>query len=162
MLRGLPGLARLRFWLKMTIAIFMVVPGHATVPVFDPGADYRETLRGAFDKQNLYILGLGAAAFVWAREADERTRAAYSHQGRLGSGEFLGNEILGTGVPGVLAGAGFWAYGASANRPYAVRAGQAQLEALFATFVLTSALKWSVRRERPDSSDHYSFPSGHT
>jgi hypothetical protein len=147
---------------RTLIVLLVSVSTRASVPAFDPLADYREAARHAFDKQNKYTLGMGLLAFAWSRDADERTRSAYAHQGRLGSGEYLGNELIGTGVPGVLSGLGFWGFGAVHNRPYEVGAGHAQLEALLATFVLTSALKWAVQRERPDRSDKYSLPSGHT
>ena len=35
------------------------------------------------------------------------------------------------------------------------------LRAQILTEAMTQTLKYTVRRERPDGSDHYSFPSGH-
>ena len=129
---------------------------------YDPFANYRESARVTFDKQNQITLAVGAASFGLARGWDERAREAYRHQRRLGSSEDFFNEVLGTGVPGAVLGAGFWVYGAKRESTYEVHAGQATLEALLATGVLTAALKGLVGRERPDGGDRHSFPSGHT
>lgn len=114
------------------------------------------------DKQNQWVLGGGVAAVLGAKALDSSAQDYFAHKPRLGGLEKLGNEVLGTGVPGVLVGAGFWLFGDLSNRWYESHAGQAQLETLLVTGVLTSILKASVSRERPDGSDHFSFPSGHT
>lgn len=128
---------------------------------YDPLANYRDAVGYTFDKQNKIVLGVGLASFAVARRYDDDLRSHYAHQRRLQGSEVFFNKFLGTGVPGALIGMGFWAVGEIYEESYAIRAGQAQLEALFATGVLTAAFKGLIGRERPDGGRH-SFPSGHT
>jgi len=129
---------------------------------YDPIENYQKAARYAFDKQNLISLGLGAGAVLLSHQFDDDFRSSFSRQNRLNGSETIFNEYIGTGVPGALLGAGFWWYGARKGRSYEVHAGQAQLESILATGVLTFIIKGLTGRERPDGSDRYSFPSGHT
>ena len=86
----------------------------------------------------------------------------FSRQKRFGEADRIGNEVLGTGVPGALLGLGFWYYGARSHDFKAMHSGQAQIEALITTGISTILIKNLARRTRPDGSDPYSFPSGHT
>lgn len=129
---------------------------------FRPLEDFRSGLSQTFDKQNQYTLLGGTLAFAVARGMDDQARATYAHQNRLGGYEWVGNEVLGTGVPGVVVGLGLWAWGWRSSSSYETHAGQAELEALLFTSLATELLKRTVNRERPDGSDHLSFPSGHT
>jgi membrane-associated phospholipid phosphatase len=124
--------------------------------------EYKQSARLLGDRESLTILGSGVAAVFAARLLDEEAQEHFSHQHRLGSLEEIGNDYLGTGVPGILLAGGFWVAGASFENEKAIRAGRAQFESLTATFVATSILKGIGGRERPDGSDRYSFPSGHT
>lgn len=148
-------------WLPL-LTLFVAVVSSNSAASYDPLGNYGKAARYAFDKQNLVTLGLGASSILIARQFDGDFRTAHVHQNRLNGNEKIFNDYIGTGVPGVMLGAGFWLYGAVYEKNYAVEAGQAQLEALLATGILTSALKGLVGRERPDGSDRFSFPSGHT
>jgi len=57
--------------------------------------------------------------------------------------------------------AAFYAGGRLGDAGWAADLGLESLEALTLSGVEAQLLKFSVRRERPDGSDHYSFPSGH-
>lgn len=146
-----------------TIICFIIFPVlSADAASYDPLGNYQKAARHAFDKQNLITLGAGFGAALIARQYDDDFRSTHARQNRLQGSETVFNEFIGTGVPGALIGAGFWWHGARNERSYEVHAGQAQLEALLATGVLTVVMKGLVGRERPDGSDRYSFPSGHT
>jgi hypothetical protein len=123
-------------------------------------------LRGGFaelgSKKSVSTFAIGLVALAGARTQDEETNDYFRDQHRLGNWDQLGNEILGTGVPGVLVGSMFWIYGDLNERSYERHAGQAQIESLFVTSLVTSFGKGFSRRLRPDASDRYSFPSGHT
>jgi hypothetical protein len=127
---------------------------------FRPLQDGARAGRRLIDVPSRWTLGLGAAAALAARAEDDAARSYM--RGRMGDWDRLGNDVLGTGVPGALLGAGFWLYGAWRDDAGAARSGQSQLEALAATGIATLALKLSVARARPDGSDQQSFPSGHT
>lgn len=144
------------------IGVFVFPIFVANAASYDPVGNYQRAARYAFDKQNLISLGLGAGAVIISRQYDEDFRTSFSRQNRLNGSETMFNEYIGTGVPGALIGAGFWWYGASNGRAYELHAGQAHLEALLATGVLGFIIKGLAGRERPDGSDRYSFPSGHT
>lgn len=133
----------------------------ASVP-FEPFRDFAQGARAATDTASLRILSIGALATLGARSVDGEAQRYMSAQRRLGDFDFVANEVLGTGVPAALMGAGFWIYGESRGDDRSARSGQAQLEALFATGVATLAIKAAVVRERPDGSDRRAFPSGHT
>lgn len=119
-------------------------------------------LSKTLDRQSQLTLAIGAAAVLGATSLDKSAKETFDHQGRIGEAARIGNDYLGTGVPGALLGATFWILGDWNDRPFASHAGQAQLEALFTTGIATAILKGAVNRERPDGSDHFSFPSGHT
>ncbi len=113
------------------------------------------------DRQNRWTLALGATAVLGAKSLDGQAQEFFDHKGRLGDFAKLGNDYLGTGIPGTLLGAGFWIFGELAQSPYATHSGQAQIESLLITGLISAALKGALQRKRPDGSDHYSFPSGH-
>ncbi len=129
---------------------------------FDPLADGEQALHHHIDTGGKAIIGSSVLGFTLAREFDPAARDYFNGQNRIGGLSHLGNDFLGTGVPGILAGAGLWIYGAESRSPYEFHAGIASLESLFETFVLTSVLKITVQRTRPDGSNTASFPSGHT
>jgi hypothetical protein len=138
------------------------VSSDSAVWTYNPWENLKGGARHLFDDRNRWTLAGGAAALLGARALDEEANDYFAHKNRLGGADHLGNDILGTGVPGVLIGAGFWIYGDLTGQGYESQAGQAQIETLFVTAIFTSVLKASVNRERPDSADHFSFPSGHT
>ncbi|MES2963671.1 MAG: phosphatase PAP2 family protein [Bdellovibrionota bacterium] len=114
------------------------------------------------DDGGKWLLGLGSLALVGARDLDEEMQEHFRHKERLGNFDSLGNEFFGTGVPGLVLGGALWAYGANSNHPRSVHAGQASIEAIVSTSVVVSTMKLAGNRLRPDASDRYSFPSGHT
>lgn len=136
--------------------------GSTTLPEFRIYEDLRAGLGKTFDKQNRYTLLAGTIALAAARSWDTRMREDYARRERLGRLDDLGNDILGTGVPGALIGFGLWTWGWIRKEAFEVHAGQAELEGMLLTAVASEILKRTVQRERPDGSDRLSFPSAHT
>lgn len=129
------------------------------------GADFSKAGRALLDKHSQFTYLGASALFFAARGLDNDARVYFAGQRREGDLAGFGNEVLGTGVPGALLGFGAWLKGASQDLPNSqelIDFGQANLEAMLATAAVTTVLKGTVKRERPDHSDHYSFPSGHT
>lgn len=129
---------------------------------YQPLRDIKGSGKYLIDRDGLILLGSGIAVLALARNFDEEAADAFrGHQRLSHSTAEIGNEFLGTGLPGVLIGGGFWIYGDLMGKSYHSHAGQAQLETMLITSIVTSALKGSVGRERPDTSDRYAWPSGH-
>jgi membrane-associated phospholipid phosphatase len=76
---------------------------------------------------------------------------------------FLPGKVIGYGAVQIGAAIGTWAYGRVTNkRGRAAHIGLDLLRAQIVTQAVTYGLKYTVRRERPDDSGGYSFPSGHS
>jgi membrane-associated phospholipid phosphatase len=141
-----------------------------TRPLFDaPVGDGRRTLGafpknlgrnvvGVFSGQNLVPLAVGAAATVTASAFDYR--AQHLLQGTCASCGNTGATLGGTAIVPVV-GALFVA-GRFAPQGRFRAATYDFAQAMIVTELYTGALKYSVRRERPDGSSNLSFPSGHT
>lgn len=152
-------MSRARPALVAVIVLSLVAPG--AWADFTPWSDVKAAGARAVDRESRWRLALGGAAVLGARSVDGSARTYMDGTRRLGDLDPVGNDVLGTGVPGVLLGAGFWGYGLLRDEAGPTRSGQSQLEALAATGLATLLLKASVDRTRPDDSDRNSFPSGH-
>lgn len=129
---------------------------------FHPKEDFQGAIHNTYDNHSLTILIAGTLTTIAGHQYDSDMNEYFNHKRRLGDATWIGNDILGTGVPGALVGIGQWWYGLKAADSKSLHSGQAHVEALAVTGILTSAIKFTARRERPDKSDPYSFPSGHT
>jgi membrane-associated phospholipid phosphatase len=75
---------------------------------------------------------------------------------------FAPGKVLGYGAVQIGASIGTWVVGRVTNkRGRVAHLGLDLLRAQIVTQSLTYGLKYATRRERPDGSDGYSFPSGH-
>jgi PAP2 superfamily len=61
-----------------------------------------------------------------------------------------------------LGGVGCWAWGGFTSDLRLAEFGRDASESLVLATLLATGLKFAVNRERPDGSNHFSFPSGHT
>lgn len=129
---------------------------------YTPLDNFKNAGKNLGNESSLVVLGSGLGAGIAIHQWDADINNHYSHKSRFGEWDKIGNEFLGTGVPGALAGLGFWFYGSRYHEKKAMHSGQAQIEALVSTAVSTIIGKNLARRSRPDGSDPYSFPSGHT
>jgi hypothetical protein len=129
---------------------------------YRPLQNFKDGFGLMVDRQSQWTLLGGSLAVIAARQFDDEAQDYFNRKGRLGGSERIGNDFLGTGIPGVLLGSGFWIAGENLKDKKLVHLGQANLEALLVTTLITSAIKVGVGRERPDGSNTRSFPSGHT
>jgi membrane-associated phospholipid phosphatase len=111
--------------------------------------------------ESLVVLGAGTALTLGALAVDHSVRDYFDHRNLLGPAAKIGNDWLGTGVAGLTVGAGLVVYGLAASSDHELQAGEANLEGLGVTALFTNLLKVTVRRTRPYSDSHTSFPSGH-
>lgn len=111
--------------------------------------------------ESLIIFGTGSAAtiasYIWL---DKPVRKFFESKRRLGDFEKAGN-IAGNGLPSTLLSLGLLGYGLATDHEREKHAGISGLETALFDFIFTHALKYTVRRERPDASSRTSFPSGH-
>jgi membrane-associated phospholipid phosphatase len=111
-------------------------------------------------RSNLTWLGVGALGAVAGRAADGSVTRTFSGSSDL-RGTFAPGAVIG-GTPFQL-GAAFSTYvvGRATNSPRAALVGADLFRAQVLAQGTTYALKYSIRRIRPDDSS-FSFPSGHT
>ena len=111
-------------------------------------------------RQNLFVVAVGSGLALAVHPADDNVN---SHL--VGSGwaknAFTPGKII--GATGTLLGtaATVYAVGRIKDQPKVSHVGMDLIRSLAITEGLTQALKYSVRRERPDHSGRNSFPSGH-
>lgn len=103
------------------------------------------------------LVGTGATASAFLLD-DRAVRYFDRHPMRTYAnvGKFLGTGVVAAGVSTAIFGIGQYANG---DRFRAATYDMSQ--AVVVNFLYTLAIKEVVRRERPDHSDHLSFPSGH-
>ncbi|MBI3556425.1 MAG: phosphatase PAP2 family protein [Deltaproteobacteria bacterium] len=118
--------------------------------------------RDLAETPSLVVLGAGTALTVVALTLDTGVHDYFAGHDRLGGAARIGNDYIGTGIPGAILAAGTLGFGLWRDRQHEIDSGEAQLEGLVATGAYTELLKFTVRRARPDSGNLQSFPSGHT
>jgi PAP2 superfamily len=112
-------------------------------------------------KQNLYLAGIGGGLAAVAHPADAnlnaRLRGSYGTANTVfGPGKYLGDT-----PEQVALSLGAYAYGRLFQQPKVSHLGMDLLQAQILTESLVEPLKFATRRQRPDQSNHQSFPSGH-
>ncbi len=145
--------------------LVLVVIWASSVGASDVGKHFWAGTKGAFTGYNKWVWLAGGTLTLAAFKYDTDI-----YHNRDGSDKFPSTigDVMGTGIPGagiavLTMGAG-WAL--ESSRTFG--AGQSHAEALVATFLYTSILKFSVRRDRPPAFSKNttalsaSFPSGHT
>ena len=110
---------------------------------------------------NLYIAAAGGAAALAVHPIDDNVNIALRSHINLVNNIYKPGHIVGE-TP-VLVGFSLVTYGVGrlTDKPKASHFGMDMIRAEIMASVLTTALKYSTRRERPDGSDNLSFPSGH-
>ncbi len=111
-------------------------------------------LKKSWDPTSQQILALGVFSVWGATGRDQSTRDQWrDHQQISAANSNVGDKLMTYGS-GPLIAVAQYIWDRDNSYPH--------LRALVSTTIITSALKLSVGRERPDQSDHYSFPSGHS
>ena len=111
-------------------------------------------------RTNLLLAGIGGASALSVHPFDDRV-----NRHLIGSGAsktiFTPGKYMGQSY--TLIGSAFtiYAIGRSRDEPKVSHLGMDLIRALAVDAALTEVLKYSVHRERPDGSNHRSFPSGH-
>ena len=111
-------------------------------------------------RDTLTWLSIGAAAAALVRSADAPVTSGLSGSSRLDAAFEPGATIGGSSVQ-FGAALATYAVGRMANIPRAAIVGADLVRAQILSQAVTHAIKFSVRRTRPDGGN-FSFPSGHT
>lgn len=123
--------------------------------------DLKHDCRNLFVSANLEPLLIGAGIGGATSVFDERIENYYRDHRRWGRiarvGDVLGNGYLAGGVIGTM----LFSSGFSHNAEYRILSLDLA-EGCLLNSLITTGLKHAISRQRPNGSDNYSFPSGHT
>ena len=129
----------------------------------DIGRDYR---RFFTSRETAIILSVGVAVSMGVRPFDGSI-AGSRFNGELNQGtgidaSFEGGELLGGALFQVGGAFATYGLGRAVGRPGIASLGRDLVRAQLLTQGITQAMKYGVRRTRPDGSNAASFPSGHS
>ena len=112
-------------------------------------------------KQNLYLaaIGGGLAAAVHPADVDFNAHLRSHYDGV--NAAFAPGKYVGNTPEQVVASIGTYAFGRLFDKPKVAHLGMDLVQAQILTEMLVQPLKFAVHRNRPDGSNHQSFPSGH-
>jgi membrane-associated phospholipid phosphatase len=112
------------------------------------------TFEDAFDTTGLEILGVGTVVTLIAFSQDSAMHDAWNHNQRMPTNVSALGDFWGSGIPEVAIALG--------QLIFDRENGIVDSEGLASSFIVTEGLKYGVGRQRPDSTNTTSFPSGHT
>jgi hypothetical protein len=120
-----------------------------------------EDIKHVPSKRNLYIGAIGGGLAAVAHPADQtfnaRLRSHYDAvNNAFAPGKYFGNTPEQVGMS-----LGTYAWGRLRHQPKVSHLGMDLLQAQVMSEILVQPLKFITQRQRPDLSDHHSFPSGH-
>jgi hypothetical protein len=111
-------------------------------------------------RENVFIAGVGGGLALAAHPADDHLNAHLAGNGWTKDvfkpGVIIGNSATLLGVAATV-----YAVGRIKDEPKVSHVGMDLLRSVAVSEGVTQALKYTVRRERPDGSGANSFPSGH-
>src|SRR5689334_18348321 len=111
--------------------------------------------------QNLYLAGIGGALAGAAHPYDRtfNVRLRSHHDGV--NAAFAAGKYIGDTPEQVALSLGTYAYGRLFDAPKVAHLGMDLLQAQIMSELLVEPIKFATHRQRPDGSNHQSFPSGH-
>jgi membrane-associated phospholipid phosphatase len=123
--------------------------------------DLGEDIKHLPAMQNVYIAAIGGGLALAAHPGDQAFNAKLlSHYDAVNTA-FAPGKYLGNTPEQVAFSLGTYAFGRLRDQPKVAHLGMDLLQAQILSEILIEPLKFAVHRERPDGSNHQSFPSGH-
>jgi hypothetical protein len=120
-----------------------------------------EDLKHLPEMQNVYIAGIGGGLALAVHPLDQSFNARLqSHYDTVNDG-FAPGKYLGDTPVQIAFSVGTYAVGRLRDQPKVAHLGMDLLQAQIITELLVELIKFAVGRQRPDGSNHQSFPSGH-
>lgn len=123
--------------------------------------EFRKDVRQLVSPPELHLILLGVAAGGMATAVDDEITWQRSNGGIL-NGMFAAASTYGSTPKTVTFGAALWGIAEWRHRPLLAQFASGTLRCIGATTLVVTPLKVVTRRQRPDGSNHLSFPSGHT
>ena len=123
--------------------------------------DLVEDLKHLPARQNLYIAAIGGGLAAAAHPADPSFNAALLSHNDAVNKAFMPGKYLGDTPEQIAFSLGTYAIGRLRDQPKVAHLGMDLLQAQILSEIMVEPLKLAVHRERPDGSNHQSFPSGH-
>jgi len=110
--------------------------------------------------QNLYLAAIGGGLAAAAHPADRTLNARLVSNDTVNKA-FAPGKYIGDTPEQVALSLGTYAFGRIFKQPKTSHLGMDLLQAQILTELLVQPIKFAAGRERPDGSNHQSFPSGH-
>jgi membrane-associated phospholipid phosphatase len=136
----------------------IVVRDHRTIRSYP--ANLGHNVVEVWRKESLLPLLIGSGATATSFLGDASTVRYFDRHPMKTYGDV--GRVLGTGVVAAVASTAILGVGRYANGDRFRAATYDMSQAVVVSFLYTLAIKESVRRDRPDHSDHLAFPSGHS
>jgi hypothetical protein len=112
-------------------------------------------------KQNLYLAVIGGALAAGVHPVDQTFNAHLQSHSDGFNTAFAAGKYVGNTPEQVALSIGTYAYGRLFDAPKVAHLGMDLLQAQILTEMLVEPTKFATHRQRPDGSNHQSFPSGH-
>jgi len=136
----------------------IVVRDHRTVRSYP--ANLGHNVVEVWNRASLWPLLIGSGATATSRLGDDATVRYFERHPMRSYGNT--GKLLGTGFVAAAASTAVFGIGQYANGDRFKAAAYDMSQAVVVNFFYTAVIKEAVRRDRPDRSDHRSFPSGHS
>ncbi len=139
---------------KMILGLCLLVPLKLLAAESFYAEQVKPGLERAIDSSSLYLLLSGAGAVAVTRPQDDDLHDRWKNQqvwskNTSNLGDDYGKYAIG-------------AFAALGQTYFDPENGKNHIRALVGNAIVTTTMKLSFKRERPDQSNHLSFPSGHT
>ena len=110
---------------------------------------------------NLNLVGMGSALALGLQPLDQTVNARLVNHYDIVNTFFKPAKYYGATAEQLALSIGMWTVGRLTHKPKVSHLGMDLLRAHAVTEMLVQPVKFATRRERPDLSNHQSFPSGH-
>ena len=110
---------------------------------------------------NVYLAAIGGGLAAAAHPADQTLNARLISHYDVVNTAFAPGKYIGNTPEQIALSLGTYAFGRIFNQPKTSHLGMDLVQAQILTELLVEPIKFATQRERPDGSNHQSFPSGH-
>ncbi len=135
-------------------------PEHTGVRALFKGL--KDDIKHLPSRQNLYLAGIGGGLALGAHPFDQTVNVRLRNHYDAVNNIFAPAKYYGGTPEQMVLSIGTYVVGRAMDKPKMSHLGMDLLRAQIVTELLVEPIKLATRRERPDGSNHQSFPSGHS